>query len=99
MARVRDVIKEPTIQWIAGTVVALATIIGLAFSLDSTYVRAADHKKDLNNVQVQILDNRKKFLDDELFKLDFKSNKSDLDKALVERYRREIREINDKINR
>lgn len=88
-----DLVKNNPIPWIASTLGGIVVITSTVVGIDSRYVHAGEFKREVGEVQQQIKDIRKKQLDDELFKLEFKSQKSDLDRALIERYKRELRDL------
>lgn len=94
LTRAFDLVRNNPIPWIASTLGGLAVITSTIIGFDSRYVHAGEFKREVGEVQQQIKNIRKKQLDDELFKLDFKSQKTDLDRALIERYKRELLDLN-----
>lgn len=84
----------PIIVFIIGSI---PTVLGVAFYLDGRYAHATDIQKiqQLSDQNFQEL--RRRTLSDKLFEIDFKvqSNQaSALDKALREKYLRELDELN-----
>lgn len=88
------------------TVVTFASVtIGGAFAVESRYAKAAD-VADVKQQQIQIYSNmkvqqdiavdtlRRQSLDDKLFELRLKEHPSQVDKALIERYKEQLEELN-----
>lgn len=89
---------------IAGTITVLGTIVGGVLAIESRYAKAADIS-DLKTQQVQIYSNvkiqqdlavdtlRRQNLEDRLFELRLKERPTQVDKALIQRYEDQLREI------
>jgi hypothetical protein len=89
---------------IAATVTVLGTIVGGVFAVESRYAKAADID-DVKQQQVQIYSNmkiqqdlavdslRRQTLEDRLFELRLKERPSQPERALIERYQDQLREL------
>jgi hypothetical protein len=99
-----DALKDNPVKTLLSVASAITVIIGTAFTIDGRYVRAADFAdaRAVQNAQLKqmqfenrlmIDDLRKKQLEDKLFELEFKDHKTQLDAALIERYKRELTSI------
>ena len=104
-----DIIKNNPVKIGVSTISALAVIITTAFAIDGRYVHADDFNKEQLNQTTQLkqlrveqrlmIDGlRKKQIEDNLFALEFKEQKTQLDKALIERYKRELDSIDKRLN-
>jgi hypothetical protein len=104
-----DIIKDNPIKVGVSAVTAVVMVISTAFTVDSRYVHAEDFKQQSMQHTIQmkqyrveqrlmIDDLRKKQLEDKLFELEFKDKKTQLDIALIERYKRELDSVEKRIN-
>lgn len=84
-----------TLRGMANLIGAVGVIIGAAFALDQRYVSAAEFKKEIMVVKDSIIDLHRARLEDEVFRLELipPNKRTDADKALLERYKRQIIEM------
>ena len=94
---------------IAATVTVLGTIVGGVFAVESRYAKAADID-DVKSQQVQIYSNmkiqqelavdslRRQTLEDRLFELRLKERPTQVERALMERYQDQLRELDTRAN-
>jgi hypothetical protein len=84
-----------TLTKIAGIVGAASVIIGAIFTIDNRYVHADELKKQMLTVKDDIASLRRSRLEDEVFKIELihPQKRTDADKALLDRYKRQIKEI------
>lgn len=108
---VNQILHEPTIQWVAGLVTAIATILGAAFFVDSRYAHAQElvqfksevaqelHRGSIE-MRLQTQELRRQTIEDKLFELDSKDadKLTSTEKAIRQRYRRQLTDINQTIN-
>lgn len=98
-------LKDISIATIASVVTSLATIVGAAFYVDSRYAHADDvssikRSQEQWAQQIIIQQNRsidiirKQSIEDKLFELESKTKPTTVDKALIQRYERELGVIN-----
>lgn len=105
---IEDVKKHPVIKTV-GAIFTFVTLIITGFiTIDERYAHAVDIKelkahqsasilyiKDEN--ERALLEMRKRVINDKLFELELKENKTNTDKALIKRYEAEAKEINQMI--
>lgn len=94
---------------IAATITVLGTIVGGVFAVESRYAKAADID-DIKQQQVQIYSNvkiqqdlamsslRRQTLEDRLFELRLKERPTQPERALIERYQDQLRELNTRVD-
>ena len=99
-----------SVATLASLITSIASILGAAFYIDSRYAHA-DEVKTMSQRQDQwsqhiiyqqnkAIDNlRKQNIEDKLFELEQKSKPSNVDKALIQRYERELDEINTRLSK
>ncbi len=98
-----DTIKTRAVGIVA-TVTMLGTVVGGVLAVESRYAKAADID-DVKSQQVQIYSNmkiqqelavdslRRQSLEDRLFELRLKEKPTQVEKALIERYQDQLREL------
>src|SRR5258708_40177570 len=98
-----------TVKLASGAVAALSTIIGAAFFIDDRYGHAGDVKA-MHAEQVQAIHEnrievkraadmlRKQTLDDKIFEINLipTNQRTNMQRALLDRYSREVQEINNR---
>ena len=79
----------------------VAGIVGAAFAIDQRYVSAGEFKQQILTVKSSILDLHRSRLEDEIFRLELipPAKRTDADKALIERYKSQIKDIDNKRER
>lgn len=84
-----------SLKTIAGIVGSMSILVGAIFTIDTRYVHADEFKKQMFAVKDSIADLRRARLEDEVFKIELipQNKRTDADKALLDRYKRQIREI------
>ncbi len=97
-------IKENPLKVFFGSSGTIITLVGALFTLDARYAHAADVEKDKVQTQKIIQDTtsnlRKSMLEDKIFELDLKRSQertqqlSPVDKAMKDRYERQLKDIN-----
>lgn len=90
-----------SLRGIANAVGAIGVLLGAAFAIDSRYVSAGEFKKEVMIVKDSILDLHRARLEDEIFRLELipEAKRTQADKALIERYKSQIKEIDSKRGR
>ena len=103
LAELPDTTKN--IASVTSIVTLLSAIIGSAFFLDARYSHAEDvnaQKKTetqaIIELRIENKQDRRRLLDDKIFEIQTKPKLSDVDKALVDRTKSEIQEIDQQIN-
>jgi len=85
-----------TLTKAASAVAAIGTLIGAVLIVDTRYAHAADFNKYQQNqaqeLRLQLNSLRGQLLEDKLFELETKPNKSQQDLALIERFKRQLEE-------
>ena len=80
---------------VSGTVAAIGVLFTAYQAVDSRYVHADELKKQMLTVKDDIASLRRSRLEDEVFKIELihPAKRTDADKALLDRYKRQIKEI------
>jgi hypothetical protein len=105
-----EVMKENPIKAASGIIASLSVILGAVFALDARYVHAgdiseikADQSRAIQQLstdnQVQINSLRKQMLEDKVFEIQLiaPSKRTDVDRARLDKYQRDLEEINTRI--
>lgn len=105
-----DAIKENPIKAASGIIASLSIILGAIFALDARYVHAgdiseikADQTRAIQQLtsdnQVQVNSLRKQMLEDKVFEITLiaPSKRTDADRARLDKYQRDLEEINTRI--
>lgn len=84
-----------TITKLSGIVAALGVLAGSTFAIDGRYVHAEDFKKQVVTIKQDIADLRRSRIEDEIFKIELvaEQKRTQSDKALLERYKNQLKEI------
>lgn len=98
-----DIAKNNPWKVLFGSASSIIAIVGALFTVDARYAHAADVEKDKTEIRKTIQQTisllRRQNIEDEIFKLDLKraqnSNQelSPVDKALRERYQRQLDQL------
>ena len=86
---------------VAGTATAIGALITVYQAVDTRFVHAEDFKSQVFQIKDSINDLRRARLEDEIFKLELipEKRRTEADKAMLERYRNQIKEIDSKRSR
>lgn len=84
----------------AGIIIAIGSIVGAVLAVDERYAHAVDMDKyqqqNTSEMRSQLNDMRIQAIEDKLFELESKANKTSYDYALIERYKRQLDEAKSK---
>lgn len=86
-------IEAKPIVSIAATLAAIGVILGAVFTIDSRYAHAGDLKQLTVQMEIQSLEQRSALLQDKVFDLRQKKNKTPADQASLSRYEGEQRTV------
>jgi len=81
-----------TTKTIIASILMLAAFLTTAFAFDNRYLHVVDFQKYTEQ-------NKKDALEDKIFALEMKQNKDQKDKAFLERYKRQLDEVNKRLGK
>lgn len=86
---------------LAKLLLALGTIVGAIITIDNRYVHAEDFKSQMTQVRESITDLHRARLEDEIYRLELipEQKRTQQDRALLERYKNQLKEIDSKRRR
>ncbi len=86
---------EMTIRKAASLIGAATVILAAVFTIDQRYVHAEELKKQMLSVKDEIASLHRTRIEDEMFKIELipPSKRTDADKAMLDRYKRQLKEI------
>jgi hypothetical protein len=90
-------LKENPIKVATAIIVFVSTIVSTAFAVDNRYVKETDMAEVKRSIQLNDLNNEKRFLRSQIYTIESKVRKTPEDTAQLNDHKNELQNVNAKI--